>query len=224
MQNSPFARGHGREMVRRAGLSNFVGCNARRQTQFFEPRFAMSHAVKADFFVLVARKAKHFHGQQFERAKQFGATLEQKRSIWAGELYENFGTLPVAVLSHGRINGDAILQLESCVLDHAGEKGIELVCRFDFVHKKKPSAFSRQLSAKPPNSNTTAKAVAHSCYFSRAKTFLTTTGSYRWLRADDCQLLSFFLALLAAISRISRPSVVRFMIDCWVIIIKLLSA
>src|SRR5579864_5421028 len=196
MQNSALARGHGREIVRRAGLSNFVGGNPRRHTQFFQTCFAMAHAIKVDLLVLVARKAQHLHGQQFERAKQFGPTLEQKRSIWPRELYEDFGTLPVAVLGHRRIDGDAIFQLESGVLDHAGEKCVELVCRFDFVHKK-----LRAMSGE------------HMSYLRFASSRLTAH-SY----------LSFFLALLAAISRISRPSVVRFMIDCWVIIIKLLSA
>jgi len=177
-------------------VAHFFGRDAGRHAKLLEARFAMTHAVEADFFVLVARQMQHFHAQQFKRSQEFGATLEQKRCIGTSEFDEDLRPLPIAIVSHGRINRDAIFELQSGMSYHRTEKCIELVCRFDFVHKKLRAISGEQMSN-----------------FSFASSQLTAH-SY----------LSFFLALFAAISRISRPRVVRFITACCAIIIKLLSA
>jgi hypothetical protein len=48
----------------------------------------------------------------------------------------------IATTTSGNLKAILLAQLEAGVLNHAAEKGIELVCGFDFVHKRKLLAFS----------------------------------------------------------------------------------
>jgi len=96
----------------------------------------VSHAIEVDFFVLVAGKMKHLHGQQFERAQQFSAAFEQQGRIRAGEFHQNLRTFPVTIVGHWRVDGDAVFELEPGVLHHRAEKSVQLVCGLNFVHKK----------------------------------------------------------------------------------------
>ena len=118
VQDAAFARRHRGKLIGRAGLAHFVGGHARGEAEFLEAGFAVSHAIKADFFVLVAGEMKHFHGEQFQRAQQFGPALEEESCVRTREFHQNFRTLPVAIVRHGRIDGDAVLELEPGVLHH----------------------------------------------------------------------------------------------------------
>jgi len=120
-------------------MAHFFGRNAGRHAQLLKARLAMTHAVEADFFVLVACQMQHFHAQQFKRSQEFGATLEQKRRIGTGEFDQDLRPLPIAVVSNWWVDRDAVFQLEPGVLHYSAEKYIELVCRFDFVHKEASS-------------------------------------------------------------------------------------
>src|SRR5512140_2675226 len=107
----------------------------------------MSHAVEADLLVLVSREAEHFHAQKFKGAQEFSAALEQKLRIGPGELNQNLGTLPIAVVAHWRVHRDAVFHFESRMLHHGTEERVELICCLNFVHREavslQPSAFRK---------------------------------------------------------------------------------
>ena len=117
VHDAAFARRHGREFVGDARLAHSLRSDGGRHAQLLQPHGAVIHAIEANFLVLIARQAKHFKRQQFDRAQQFAAAFQQERRIGTGELHQNFRTLPIAVLGNRRIHGDAIFQAQPALED-----------------------------------------------------------------------------------------------------------
>jgi hypothetical protein len=133
----------------------------------------MSQAIEVDLFVLVAGQAEHFHPKQFQRSEKFGSAFQKQRRIGAGEFDEDFGPLPVAVFTERGIDGNAVFQLQAGVFDYAAEESVELVCGFDFVHKR-----SRQQSAVSNQQNLLLlkPSVVLSPWLAIRRVYLTTDG------------------------------------------------
>jgi len=83
--------------------------------------------------VLAAGKTKHFECEEFEGAEEFSATVEEKSGVGSGEVDENFGALPVAVLGQGRVDGDAVFEVEASVGDYGLEEFVDLFGGGEFV-------------------------------------------------------------------------------------------
>ena len=66
-----------------------------------------------------------FEGQQFKGAEKFGAAIEQQSGIWAGEIHEDFGLLPVGW--RWGIDHDAVFEVESSVGDYGLEELVDAV-------------------------------------------------------------------------------------------------
>jgi hypothetical protein len=199
VDDAALARRHRAEVVRSSGPANLLGGDVGRGAQFLNAQGAAILAVEADFFVLARRQVQHFKGKQFKGAQQLSAAIEQQRGIGAGEVDKNFRLLPVAILRERGVDDDAVLEVKTAVSDNGLKELVDLIGGSDFVHK---AAFS-YLGLKPQSlfaSDAALKRRSSTCY------------------------LSFFLARLAIISRISRPSDVRFITACWAIWIKLLIA
>jgi len=69
--------------------------------------------------------------------QQLAAAFQQKLSVGPREFHQDFRPLPIAVISDRWIDGDAVFELESRVLDHGTKKRVQLVCCLNFVHRKK---------------------------------------------------------------------------------------
>src|SRR5215469_12132039 len=108
-------------MIGCAAAANFFGGYARSHAQFLEARLSMPHAVEVDLLVFVAGKAEHFDRQEFQRAEEFAAALEEQTGVGAGEFDENFRALPVPIVSNRRVDHNAVFQLEPAVFDDAAE-------------------------------------------------------------------------------------------------------
>src|ERR1700757_2942239 len=223
MNDAALAGRHGAELIRRAGLAHFIGGDGGSGAQFLDAQRAVILAVEADLFMLAGGQAQHFKGEQFEGAKQFSAAIEQEGGVGAGEIHEDIGLLPVAIVGHGRIDYDAVFQAESAVSDDGLEEFVDFVGSSDFVHKsasRKP-AFSGQPSAiswadiliiSEPSELRPESLMASGAKLARGSMML------------PLRYLSFLRWRLAIISRISWPRWVRFMTACWAIPITFTTA
>jgi hypothetical protein len=79
---------------------------------------------------------EHLEREQFKGAQQLSATIEQKRGIGAGEVDQDFGLLPVAILRKRRVDDDAVLEVKTAVSDNGLKELVDLIGGSDFVHKK----------------------------------------------------------------------------------------
>ena len=83
--------------------------------------------------MLAGRQAEHFKRQKFEGTQKFSAAVDEERRVGAGEVDEDFGLLPVAVLRKRRIDDDPVFEAESTVSNDGGEKFVDLVGGGEFV-------------------------------------------------------------------------------------------
>lgn len=146
MDDAALARGHRAEVVRSSRPANLLGCDVGRGAQLLNAQGAAILAVEADFLVLPGSKVEHLEREQFKRAQQFSAAIEQKRGVGAGKVDENFRLFPVAILRERWVDDDAVLEVKTAVSDDGLKELVDLIGGSDFVHKK-PSAISRPLSA-----------------------------------------------------------------------------
>jgi hypothetical protein len=102
-------------------------------------------AVERNLLVLSGRQAQHFQSEEFEGAEKLSATIEEKSGVGAGEIDENFGLLPIAILGQRRVDNDAVFQAKATVIDDGLEESVDLVSGGDFVGNG--HRFSFQLSA-----------------------------------------------------------------------------
>jgi len=150
VDDAALARGHGSEVVGSSGAANVVGGDGGGGAEFFEAHAALILAVERNFFVLAGGEAKDFEREKFEGAEEFSAAVEKKSGIGSGQVDENFGALPVAVLGQGRVDGDAVFEVEASVGDHGLEEFVDLFGGGEFVGNghgnlalsSQPSAFS----------------------------------------------------------------------------------
>ena len=94
---------------------------------------AMIHAVERDLLVVVPGQAQHFESNQLDRAQQLGAALQEQAAVGPGKFDKDLGLLPVAILRHGRIDGDTIFQPKAGVGDDPAEKFVDLLGGGDLV-------------------------------------------------------------------------------------------
>ena len=210
----------------------FSAATRRGGAQFLDAQRALILAVEGNLFVLAGRQAQHFEGEEFEGAQQFSAAIEQEGGVGAGEVDENFRLLPVAVLGQRRIDDDPVFEAESAVGDDGLEEGVDLIGGGEFVgngHGVGLLAISSWLSAESGFSGDTL-AFNKSLSDNHSQNFpLFEIGAVvsQELRANGQKLTATSLSSWRAwpcISRISRPSDVRFMTACCAIRIKLDSA
>jgi len=133
VDDAALARGHGSEVVGSSGAANVIGGDGGGGAEFFEAHAALILAVERNFFVLAAGKAKDFEREKFEGAEKFSAAIEEKSGIGSGQVDENFGALPVAVLRQGRVDGDAVFEVEASVGDYGLEEFVDLFGGGEFV-------------------------------------------------------------------------------------------
>src|SRR5579871_1313132 len=245
MNDAALARGHRREVIRRAGPAHLLGGNISRHAQLLNPHRAVILAIKRNFLVFAGGQAEHFEGEQFEGAEKFAATIEQQSGIGPGEVDKDFRLFPVAVLGQRRIDDDTILEVQSAVRDNGLQEFINLVSGGNFV------GYGHEFSSQPPASDWTAwsskwaipelaglkpeylsapyAAVSLRSYMLLARRnsrvncwFIRISAERRQMTANHH--LSFFRARFSIISRISRPSAVRFMTACWPMLIRFTTA
>jgi hypothetical protein len=199
VDDAALARRHRAEVVRSPSLADFLGGDVGCGAQFLNAHGAPILAVEADLLVFAGGEVQHLEREQFKRAQQLSAAIEQQRGVGAGEVDEDFRLFPIAILRERRVDNNAVPEVKTAVSDDGLKELVDLIGGSDFVHK---AAFG-YLGLKPQSlfaSDAALKRRSSTCY------------------------LSFFLARLAIISRISRPSDVRFITACCAIWIKLLIA
>ena len=125
VEDAALARGHGGEVERSSGLANFFRGYAGSHAEFLEADGTLVLAIEGDFFVLTGGQVQDFESQQFEGAEKLGAAIEEQGRVGAGEVYEDFGFLPVGL--GWRIYYDAVLEVESSVGDYGLEEFVDAV-------------------------------------------------------------------------------------------------
>ncbi len=67
---------------------------------------------KLIFLVLVGAKSQHLQRDVLKGAQQFAAIFQRQRTVGAGQLDQDFGTLPFALGAHLRVDRDLVAQAE----------------------------------------------------------------------------------------------------------------
>jgi hypothetical protein len=111
----------------RRSRADVFGSDAGGELQFVDADGAEVLAIEPNLLVLVALEVQNFGGEQLEGAKQFAAAVEKQGGVGAGELDEDFRMLPLAVLGHGGIDGDAVFEFEAAVRDDGLEEFSDLL-------------------------------------------------------------------------------------------------
>jgi len=161
VHDAALARRHRAEVIWSPGLADFVGGDIGRGTQFLNAHRAPVLAIEADLLVFAGCETQHLQSDQFKSPQQFCATIEQHGGVRAGEVDEDFGFLPVAVLRQWRVNDDAVFEAKTTVRDDGLEKLIDFIRGGYFVHKSfQLSAVSYQLTAQRDSNVVALETVA----------------------------------------------------------------
>lgn len=126
VDDAALARGHGGELVGSSGAANFFGGDGGGGAKFFETDAALIVAIEGNLFVLAGRETEYLESEELEGAQELSAAIEEESGVGSGEVDENFGTLPVAVLGERRVDGDAVFEMEASVGDYGLEELVDL--------------------------------------------------------------------------------------------------
>ncbi len=108
----PLAGRHGRERIRHSGLDHTLRGHLGGQPEFLLAGGAVAFAIEADLIVIFRVEMKGLMGEVLKCAQRFGATFQQQRAVRAGEFHQDLWSLQFLSGGGGRVDGDAVLQLE----------------------------------------------------------------------------------------------------------------
>jgi len=133
VHDAALAGRHRVELIRASSLAHFLGGNSSCGAQLLNPHRPPVLAIETDLLMLPRRQPQHLKREQLKRAQKLATTIKQHRRIGAGEVDENLGLLPIAILRERRIDDDPVLEVEPAVSNDGLKKGIDLLCGGDFV-------------------------------------------------------------------------------------------